>query len=38
MFCQYNYKGNENLAYCYFKDVDGNIHDAFKIHRAQPTL
>lgn len=34
MFCQYNYKGNKDMVYCYFKDVTGKIHDAYKINRT----
>eukprot|EP01127_Copromyxa_protea_P023379 TRINITY_DN8728_c0_g1_i1.p1 TRINITY_DN8728_c0_g1~~TRINITY_DN8728_c0_g1_i1.p1 ORF type:complete len:438 (+),score=47.67 TRINITY_DN8728_c0_g1_i1:74-1315(+) len=31
MFCKYNFNGDPNMAYCYFKDVEGGIHDEFRI-------
>lgn len=29
LFCSYNYHGNENLAYCYLKDISGAVKDEF---------
>lgn len=34
LFCKFNYNGNENLAYCYFLDIDGNQHDTFFMTRG----
>ncbi len=31
LFCKFNYQGIENQAYCYFKDIDGDMPDEFFI-------
>jgi len=31
LFCSFNFEGEINKAFCYFKDIDGNIHDEFTI-------
>jgi len=31
LFCKYNYKGQKNRAYCYLKNINGEIRDEFTI-------
>lgn len=31
LFCTFNYKGREDVALCYFKDIKGNIPDQFYV-------
>jgi len=33
LFCKYNVDGNPRLAYCYFKDLQGNTVDEFWMTR-----
>jgi hypothetical protein len=39
LFCIFNEKGVKNRARCYFKDIDGNVPDAFMlVSNVQPGL
>ena len=29
VFCKFNLNGNADMAYCYFKQIDGEIRDEF---------
>ena len=31
LFCSFNVEGHQDRAYCYFKDIEGNIHDEFNV-------
>lgn len=34
LFCKFNFNGNADLAYCYFLDVNGAMHDEFFVSRV----
>jgi hypothetical protein len=34
LFCKFNYNGASDLAYCYFLDVNGTLHDEFFVSRV----
>lgn len=38
LFCKYNYKGQANLAYCYFKSIKGTIVDEFYYTQRRPAI
>jgi hypothetical protein len=33
LFCKFNYNGNADLAYCYFLDMNGAMHDEIFVTR-----
>jgi len=37
LFCKYNYNAIPDLAYCYFKSVDGTVHDEFYYRQRNAT-
>lgn len=36
MYCKFNFNGNNDLTYCYFKDIAGNEQDTFYLYRGAP--